>query len=97
MRENNSSNYLFYEKFVREFCENVRNVDFFDINRMYTGLTNDMKNIFLGTLSICENEAFLFEITKMKLLNILQKVLIDVHKAKPNQIKDLQNFFNERI
>ena len=64
MRDNNRSKYLFYEKFMREFCENVRNVDFFDINRMYSDLTNDMKKIFLGILSICENEAFLFEIKK---------------------------------
>jgi len=64
MRDNNRSKYLFYEKFMREFCENVRNVDFFDINRMHSDLTNDMKKIFLGTLSICENEAFLFEIKK---------------------------------
>lgn len=52
MSDNNSSKYLFYEKFLREFCENVRNVDFFDINRMYSDLINDMKKIFLGTLSL---------------------------------------------
>lgn len=92
-----SSKYLFYEKFLREFCENVRNVDFFDINRMYSDLTNDMKKIFLGTLSLCENENFLFEITKSKLLNVLQNILIDVHKAKPKDVKSLQNFFDVRI
>ncbi len=59
---------------------------------MYSDLTNDMKKIFLGTLSIYENEAFLFEITKIKLLNVLQNILIDVHKAKPKQIKGLQKF-----
>lgn len=87
MSDNNRSKYLFFEKFTREFFENLHEGDFFDINRMYSDLTNDMKKIFLGTLSICENESFLFETTKIKILNVLKNILIDVHKAKSKKFR----------
>ena len=53
------------------FFENIHKGDFFDINRMYSDLFNDLKTIFIGVLNLCKKESFLFETTKIKLLNVL--------------------------
>ncbi len=94
MSDSKKSKYIFFEKYFREFFENVREVDFFKINTMYSTLTNEMRSLFLGTLLSFEDHEVLFTGTKQKLLNILKSVIVDVSIGRPKKLKTFESYID---
>ena len=78
MSEHRKPKYIFFEKFLRELFENVRNADFLHINKMHSDFSNELRAIFFGTLLKFEDNTFLFTIMKQSILSILKSVLVDI-------------------
>lgn len=87
------SKYIFFEKFFREFHENLCE-NYFNIYTMYDTIINELRSLFLGTLLLFETHEVLFTITKQKLLSVLKSVIVEVSIGEPKRLKTFESYID---